>query len=211
MKILGISGSGRKDRMIHGAIKKIISQLDFESEVISLLGQSINGCTGCTLCAGDNICKQKDDWNAIGEKMRQADLIIFGAPNYYGTINALGHACLERTFSFRHLGNFSLKDKLAVSISTTRNRNGEDPVKKIIQRFMHSNQMEVIGHVTVKGYNQCYTCGYGIDCAIGNVVKDHGYLEEVKPKHYPLDLEEQEESLEQIDRIIETIQRRIET
>ena len=142
--------------------------------------------------------------------MREADLIIFGAPNYYGTINALGHACLERTFSFRHLGNFSLKGKLGISLSTTRNRYGDNPVKKMIERFMHSNQMDVIGHVAVKGYNQCYTCGYGIDCTIGNVVKDHGCLDELKPEHYPLELDEQDESLEAIEFIINKINEKLE-
>jgi len=209
MKILGISASGRKNRMIHNAIKKIVNQIDLPSEVISLSGKSINGCTGCTLCAGDNICKQKDDWNVIGEKMREADIIIFGAPNYYGTMNALGHACLERTFSFRHLENFSLKGKLGISLSTTRNRRVEDPVKEMIERFMHSNQLDIIGHVAVRGYNQCYTCGYGIDCAIGNVVKDHGYLDELKPEHYPLELDEQDESLEAIEIIVNKVNKKL--
>ena len=93
--ILGISGSGRKNRMVHQTVLAIATESGQEYEVISLAGKKINGCIGCTQCAADNICKVKDDWNEIGEKMAQANVIIFGAPNYYGTINALGHVTVE--------------------------------------------------------------------------------------------------------------------
>jgi multimeric flavodoxin WrbA len=49
--------------------------------------------------------------------MRKADAIVFGAPNYFGRMNALGHACWERTFCFRHREIFSLAGKLGVVIS----------------------------------------------------------------------------------------------
>ncbi|HZK85611.1 MAG TPA: hypothetical protein VFC58_13280 [Desulfosporosinus sp.] len=46
-----------------------------EYEYSSLAGKRINGCTGCTLCAGDKKCKQQDNWNEIGRKMMQADAV----------------------------------------------------------------------------------------------------------------------------------------
>lgn len=210
MKTLGISASGRANRITHATVKAIVDLLDCDSEVVSLAGKKINGCIGCTLCAPDAVCKQQDDWNAIGNKMVEADLIIFGAPNYYGTINALGHACLERTFSFRHQEIFSLKDKSGVIVTTTRQTKENDEVKMIIERFMHSNQMSVIGHVQAQGYDQCYTCGYGIDCSIGNVVKNHGYLETLEEKHYPPELVEQENTLQQVNQIVKEINDKLE-
>jgi predicted 3-demethylubiquinone-9 3-methyltransferase (glyoxalase superfamily) len=129
--ILGISASARKDRIISQTVKAILDSTGLEYEFISLAGKSINGCIGCTRCAGDNICKVNDDWNEIAEKMLKADAIVFGAPNYFATINALGHAFLERTFCFRHREAFSLKDKIAVSVSTYRDTRENDPVEAI--------------------------------------------------------------------------------
>jgi len=205
MMILGISASGRKNCIIHQTVGAIAAETDHKYELISLAGKRINGCIGCTLCASDNICKQKDDWNEIGKKMTEADVIIFGAPNYYGTINALGHACLERTFSFRHRGAFILQNKIGLSVSTSRSMETHDPVKELIERFMKSNQMSILGHVTAKGYAQCYTCGFGHDCEVGNVVRHHGILEKIEDKHYPPDFNEQGKTLEQVHKAAKLI------
>ncbi|MDF1618420.1 flavodoxin family protein [Petrocella sp. FN5] len=202
--ILGISASGRKNRMIHQTVEVIATKAGLPFEVISLAGKKINGCIGCTQCASDNICKVKDDWNEIGEKMLKADIIVFGAPNYYGTINAIGHACLERTFSFRHQGAFTLKDKIGITVSTSRSVT-VDPVREMIERFMKSNQMSVLGHVTVKGYDQCYTCGYGHDCEVGNVVRRHGILEKIGPEHMPADFSDQGDVQNQVAEIVELL------
>ncbi len=199
--ILGISASGRKNRMVHQTVSAIAAESGHEYEVISLAGKRINGCIGCTQCASDNICKIKDDWNEIGEKMAQADIIIFGAPNYYGTINALGHACLERTFSFRHRGVFTLKNKIGISVSTSRSTATHDPVKEMIERFMKANQMNILGHMTVEGYDQCYTCGFGQDCNVGNVVRKHGVLTKIEKEHLPLEFNEQSMRLRQVSEI----------
>jgi len=37
----------------------------------------------------------------------------------------------------------------------------------------------------VEGYSQCFTCGYGEECAAGTVVKRHGFLDEIKTEHLP--------------------------
>ena len=209
--ILGISASGRKNRMVHQTVFAIAQAVGQKYEVISLAGKRINGCIGCTQCAKDNICKIKDDWNEIGEKMAQADVIIFGAPNYYGTINALGHACLERTFSFRHREAFILKGKIGISVSTSSDPSSEnDAVKAMIQRFMQSNQMEILGHVTAEAYSQCYTCGFGRDCSAGSVVSKHGILENIEKCHLPKDFSEQTSTAQQISDVVAKLKSRLQ-
>jgi multimeric flavodoxin WrbA len=197
--ILAISASGRKNRMIHQAVEAIAAKTGLDYEVLSLSGKRISGCLGCTLCAADNKCVLKDDWIEIGEKMAAADAIIFGAPNYYGMINALGHACWERTFCFRHRNTFTLKDKIAVSVSTVRSPAASDPVKHAIQYFMNSNKMNIVAHVTVEGHDQCYTCGFGHDCEAGNVFRKFGILPCISPEQMPLEFDQQAETSKQID------------
>jgi Multimeric flavodoxin WrbA len=199
--ILGISASGRKNGITAKTVKAILESSNCEYKYISLSGKRINGCMGCTLCAADNKCKMKDDWNEIAENMLAADAIVFGAPNYAGMINALGHACLERTFCFRHRGVLSLAGKLGVIVSTCYDVQENDMISMMIEGAMKSNMMTVIGGVTAKGYAQCYTCGYGHNCSIGNVVKDHGVLDKIEKKHLPRDFEEQEETIAQVESI----------
>jgi len=52
--------------------------------------------------------------------MLVAEAIVFGAPNYYRTINALGHACLERTFCFRHREVFLRAGRVLGAILSAR-------------------------------------------------------------------------------------------
>lgn len=207
MNILGISCSARKGRMVEQTVTNIVERLNGTKQIISLSGKKVNGCTGCTSCALDNICKQEDDWNEIGEALKWADLIVFGAPNYYGTINAIGHAVLERTFSFRHGGAFNLEGKHGIIVTTTRNanENDKDPVRDIIERFMKSNKMNILGHVNVEGYDQCYTCGIGNSCIYGNVVRQHGILEKIEACHLPKELNEQPIALSQIDTLVKKV------
>lgn len=195
--ILGISASGRKDGVTSEAVKAALEATGLEYEYVSLAGKRINGCIGCTRCATDNLCKVKDDWNEIGEKMLKAEAIVFGAPNYYGTINAIGHACLERTFCFRHRDVFSLKGKLGVVVGVEYSRETQSPVQTFITKMMQSNKIEIVGSVAARGYSQCYTCGYGESCSIGNVVKDHGFLDEIKSEHCPPRFHEQKDAIDQ--------------
>ncbi|OON96895.1 MAG: hypothetical protein ATN31_09060 [Candidatus Epulonipiscioides saccharophilum] len=202
MKILAISGSPRKGRMTHQAITELLRDCKEDVEIISLAGKKIQGCIACTACAADNTCKVKDDWNEIGEKMKDADLIIFGAPNYFGTINALAHACLERTFSFRHRSDFALKDKLGVIITTCYKRDMHDPVVGVIEHSFNFSNIKTIAKMQVNSYNSCYTCGYGHDCHAGMVVYRFGKeLEEILPEHLPPEVDSQEETLAEIKEV----------
>jgi len=191
MTVLGISASGRPKGITSQAVKAVLEATDAPTTYISLAGKQINGCRGCTQCASDNRCVVQDDWQAIGDEMLAADAIVFGAPNYYGTINALGHACLERTFCFRHREVFSLAGKLGVVVTVDDERNG--PVFGYIQRLMRSNLMPIVGTVRAEGYGQCYTCGFGADCAVGSVVGQHGFLDCIHEDHLPARFNEQAE------------------
>jgi multimeric flavodoxin WrbA len=101
-------------------VKYVLEKSGEPFEYISLSGKRIGGCQACLSCAKDNICVLEDDWAKIRDKMFEAEAIVFGAPNYYGMINAHGHAFLERTFSLRHRERFPIAGKLNAIISTGR-------------------------------------------------------------------------------------------
>lgn len=191
--ILGISASGRKDGITSKAVKAILEASQLDYEYVSLAGKSINGCSGLTGCAKTNKCQTQDDWIEIGELMLKADAIVFGAPNYYDTINGLGHACLERTFCFRHRDVFALQDKIGVTVCTANEDN--DAVRSYIEKMMISNKMKILGNVYAHAYSQCYTCGYGRDCYAGAVVEKHGVLKKIEKQHFPDCYEAQKDTL----------------
>jgi multimeric flavodoxin WrbA len=193
MRILGISASGREKGICSEVVKTILETSGEPYEYISLAGRRINGCIGCTRCAADNDCKEKDDWNEIGEKMLKAEAIVFVAPNYFGTINALGHACLERTYCFRHREVFPLSGKLAV-VGYVDGGEHDSSVEKYINKMFTSNNMPILATVYASGYSQCFTCGFGEDCGVGGVVERHGFLDKIEAHHYQPRLKDQEKA-----------------
>jgi len=190
--ILGINASGRiverndEGLLVKGVteeiVKFVLKNTGEPTEYVSLSGKCIMGCKGCLLCAPDNICKVEDDWAEIKDRMLEADAVVFGAPVYYGTINAIGHAFLERLFSLRHRESFGLTGKPNVIITTGT----EEPNKAedYIRTIFRSNYMtEPVGVLRTRGISQCYTCGFGENCAAGSVVARHGFLDEIRGYH----------------------------
>jgi multimeric flavodoxin WrbA len=188
MKVIGISSSGR-----NGAYSKIIlndmleeSGVDFE--MIHLSELNIKGCLGCLKCAGNNRCVQKDEFHTVIDKIIEADALAFGGANYYGTLNAIGHSFWERTFALRHRGTFPLTGKKGIAVGLDRNKE-EREATAFIEKMMLDNKMEVIASLTVSGNQQCYDCGYGHECLVGNVYSHCGlttadHAESVRPVEY---------------------------
>lgn len=194
MKVLGISGSGRKNGITQEVVKLILKNTEVPYEFIPLSDYNIIGCLGCAKCARDNQCiNMNDNWHIISKKMLESAAIIFGAPTYYGIINCLANACLERTYSFRHREKFLLAGKLGISIGVSGNKE-DNVVGNFIKKIMISNKMSVIDVLHAKGYSQCYTCGYGEVCRAGSVVAKHGYNGDLLESDYPSNFENQDQA-----------------
>lgn len=182
--IIGISAGGRAKGQTAKMVKGILEASGLEYEYVTLSGKNISGCRGCLQCAGDGICKYKDDWNAIADRMKLADAIVFGSPSYTFNISALGHAFLERTYSLRH-GRFFLGGKFGVIVTPEKEGN---PAQEYIEKMMVHSKMPVLCTVTGEStLAPCYHCGYGEDCMTGWVVKEHGNepVDEITPDMYP--------------------------
>ena len=193
--ILGISGSPRPNGITANAIKYMLSKCEGETKYISLAGKHIGGCISCLGCTTDNQCVVKDDFLEIADLMVKADAIVFGVPNYYDVPNALSHSLLERCFCFRHQGAFLLKDKPAVIFSTGYSSDAENSqVLKIVDHFLMMNKMKVQSKFLVGAFSQCYTCKCGRTCEDGNVVKNHGIVDEITPAMLPFKFDQQPES-----------------
>mgnify|MGYP001828932653 FL=1 len=167
MKVLGISGSPRKDSQsgVYKLVRTVLENTGCDYDLVSLKGKSISGCIACLGCVEDNVCKVKDDLTPLRDKIVAADAYVFGAPNYYSTLNATTHAFLERWFQFRHQAGDTLWGKLAVSIGVggTSGRFPSDEIEK----FLLYNFVETVAKVTGQGAASCYSCGHGETCQVG--------------------------------------------
>ena len=167
MKILGIAGSPRREEVsgVYELVKTVLESTGCEYELISLRGRSISGCIACLGCAGDNICKVRDDLQPLREKIVEADAYVVGAPNYYSGLNATTHAFLERWFQFRHQEGDLLWGKLGIAVGVG-GTGGHAPADEIEKFFLY-NFIETVAKVSGKGAASCYSCGYGETCRVG--------------------------------------------
>lgn len=174
MKILGISGSPRKNNKsgVYTLVETVLKNTGCEYELISLRNKTISGCIACLGCVKDNVCVVQDDLAPLREKFVEADAIVFGAPNYYCTMNATAHAVMERFFQFRHQTGDLLWGKLAVAVGVG-GTTGSFPADEIEKMFLY-NFIETIAKVTGQGAASCYTCGHGETCQVGIPQMIHG-------------------------------------
>ncbi len=202
MRAIGISSSGRNKAYSKIIVKDILEESGIEYEMINLAELNIRGCLGCLKCASDNICVQKDDFQDVVDKIIEADALVFGGGNYYGMLNAIGHAFWERTFSLRHREVFPLAGKLGIAVGLDRNKEKREATS-FIQKMMLSNKMAVIATFTDSGHHQCFDCGFGHDCAVGNVYAHMGLTtaenaEANRPEEYASEAQEEAKAIGKI-------------
>lgn len=174
MKILGIVGSPRVQEKsgVHKLVTTVCESSGLDYEIVTLRGKQISGCIACLGCVKDNICKVNDDLSPLREAIVAADGYVFGAPNYYSTLNATMHAVLERWFQFRHQTGDTLWGKLAVAIGVG-GTSGSFPADELEKFFLY-NFIETVAKVSGQGAASCYSCGHGETCQVGIPAMLHG-------------------------------------
>ena len=117
IKILGISGSPVKNSNTDRLVNAILAATGLETEFVKLSRINVRPCFACKKCVPDNVCKMKDDFQELAEKIKAAKALIIGAYTPYGQIDGFTKALLERFWSFRHQNNL-LKGKLCATVLT---------------------------------------------------------------------------------------------
>ena len=100
-KILVIQGGGRAKGNTARLVESFVRGAEDAGhtvEVVSLLKYEVKGCIGCNACRYGKPCVQKDDFNGIAEKLREADLVAFASPLYFWTISSRLKALIERFY-----------------------------------------------------------------------------------------------------------------
>jgi len=182
IKIVGISCSPREGKFTSNLVREILAGTEQETEFISLAGKEIKPCRACLGCINDNICKQDDDWSKFQSKLLQAEALVIGAPNYYGGINSLAHAFLERFYAFRHMG-LKIKGKKVVLAAVGCVH--PEQVQEALTKLVKFNELEIVGNVTCKGTLSCLICGNGEICPVSGAKMMYGKNVKITPEIIP--------------------------
>ena len=100
-KILVILGGGRpkgNTRQLVDSFMQGAMDVGHAVELISLNKVEVNGCIGCNACRYGKSCVQKDGFNELVPKIKEADLIVFASPLLFWTISSKLKAFIERFY-----------------------------------------------------------------------------------------------------------------
>ena len=138
MKIVGIQSSPRGKNS--NTLKLLNAALDgaaedgAEVEIIDVAKLKIQYCNACNSCQETGVCSiQKDDFNAVLEKLLAADGIIWSSPNYINNITAQLKTLFDRSPLIIHEQLFEGKYSLSL---TTAGSGKVDFVLGIMDDFM---------------------------------------------------------------------------
>ena len=167
-QVIGISGSPVKNSNTDRVVKHILASSGLETDFIKLSSFDVRPCRACKKCVEDNICKVKDDFPPIAEKIKTAGAIVIGGYCPYSSIDGFTKAFLERLWSLRHVNNL-VRGKLAVTAVTGLAPQITQNVSDMLAMEIHMDRMKLIGLISIMGNVPCLTCGKGDDCEMSAI------------------------------------------
>jgi multimeric flavodoxin WrbA len=155
MKVLGLSGSMRKNGNTSQLIKVILKRCEdagIETEFISLAGKKISPCIGCEKCKEKKWCViENDDWGEVIQSVLDSEVLIIGSPTYY--YDVCGHLknFIDRTYSLYHDRKLSGRKGIAVAVNAEK---GASRTVQTIEGFLSTHEFASLGSVKGKGYEE---------------------------------------------------------
>ena len=177
MKILGISGSPRKNGNTSFAVKyalEVLKKDGFKVKYITLAGKKINPCTGCWKCEKTYKCIYEDDMDRIIDDLKWCNALIIGSPVYFGMIPGQLKTMMDRCIVMRpNYGDIlPMSGKAGAAIACANSRNGGQEITiQNIHTFMLQMNMRVISD------GPCYSHSGGT--ISGNADQDSWGLETI--------------------------------
>lgn len=200
-QVIGISGSPIKNSNTDRLVKAVLESTGLATDFIKLSKRKVQPCIACLGCTKDNICKVKDDFQEIAEKVKHAGAIVVGGYPPYGTIDAFTKAFLERLFSLRHQTGLN-RGKLAAVVVTGIGR-GAPGLEEASQQVTHAltlEGMEVLGQLKATGNPECMVCGFGQTCPMSALPWIFGEDTEVTPEKF-CKVEDQKDTWQQAENL----------
>ena len=133
-KLLNYALDGAADLSKQGAVR-------VQTERYDVFGKHHLPCTACRVCKeGTAGCVLQDDMQALHEKMKEADGIIFATPVYYYDVTAQCKLIIDRSFAISPFG-----DQKAGAIITTASSIGTSSAISTLQMFFGAHGVTSAG------------------------------------------------------------------
>lgn len=157
MKILALIGSPRKGSNTDTLVEHVLKGSEARghtSDKLYLYNYEISPCIDCRKCKKDDyICTISDGMQELYSKMEEADLIIFGTPNYWYGPTGKMKLFIDRMRPF--VANGKLKGKKAVVVTPAAE--GPEACGPLIEMFrmsFHYLGMEFVSKVLATAYEK---------------------------------------------------------
>lgn len=147
MKVVGLLGSPvkRGTNSILEASLKTLSENNIDTELLHIKDYDLKFCKGCNNCLKEGRCVIDDDLTEIGDKLIEADGIIFASPSYFGLPTAELKNLMDRS-RYLKMQDHKLKNKvMGVVSSSGLSQGGGQSTIEAINRFGLTHGMIIIG------------------------------------------------------------------
>ncbi len=155
MKVLGISGSPRKEGNTASLVKVILDRCHkagIETEFVSLAGKKILPCLGCEKCRETKWCIiEKDDWDKVIKKVLGCDVLIIGSPTYFFDVNGQTKNFIDRTFSLYHDRKLTGRKGVAVAVHANK---GVTRTIQTLEGFLSTHEFASLGSIKGTGFHE---------------------------------------------------------
>jgi multimeric flavodoxin WrbA len=161
VKVLGISTSPRREGNSDLLLRKALGgaqQAGAATEHLRLCDYRIEGCRECYGCSETGRCATRDDYQAILDKMLDADRLVFATPVFFLTVSAQAKLLIDRgqclwvrqTVLRKPLFE-PKRDRRGVLIAVggSRSQKQFDCVRQPIQGFFKYLEVEYVGSLCV--------------------------------------------------------------
>jgi multimeric flavodoxin WrbA len=115
-----------------------------ETEIIQLRGDTVLPCRACDHCHKKGTCAQKDDFEAIKQKIYEADGLVLASPNYIFSVSAQLKAFMDRCCGVVHCMSF--EGRYGASVVTSGG-GGEMPIADYMNHFLVMTGIRPVGAV----------------------------------------------------------------
>ncbi len=168
MKVVAFNGSARADGNTAVLLRAVLAEIEaagIETELISLAGKRVHGCTACMRCreTRDGSCSGLNDFgNECIDAAREADGIIIGSPVYFADVTAETKALIDRLGYVARANPGMLRRKVGAAVIAVRRAGA-------IHAFDTINHLFLISEMIVPGSSYW---NVGIGGAPGEVESD---------------------------------------
>jgi len=103
INVLAVVASPRRRGLVSTMAQRVLDGAagnGHQVELVNLYDCELDHCLGCWACAKKGHCIQDDDFNALFEKVKAADVLVLASPVYWSNVPGI-----MKTFFDRHCGS----------------------------------------------------------------------------------------------------------